>query len=570
MPFAIRQIRHPQGSRLRRAALLLVLVALPLVTLVQSAGAIVAPAITGISPSSGPSAGGTVVTITGTGFLGATSVKFGATSVGVGSINIAGTSMTATSPLSSVGTVHVRVLGAPGGTSPAVPADLFTFFTTPNITGLDPSSGPTAGGTVVTVFGSGFSGVTSVTFGGTLVSPSNVSNGSLTVVAPAHAIGVVDIRVATPAGTSPNTSADNYTYANGPVVTSVSPSSGLTAGGTTVTISGSGFAGATSVTFGGSFASILQVLSTQIIVVSPPHIGGTYDVIVNTPAGPSLNTAADNFTFVGSAFVTGIFPSSGPIAGGTVVAVTGGGFLGATAVSFGGTLVLPSNVTDGQLIVVSPPGLAGQVHVQVIVAAVASPATNADIFTYTGVVVTAISPSSGPASGGTVVTITGSGFLTTTSVSFGNVGAASIQSITNTQIIAVSPDQGAGTVHVRVNTPGGSSPSVAADQFTYVGTTTLTYTLYFRWNLIVWNGLDNILVSAAIRGQETPANPATNDVSSLISAIFHWVDPQQIWQGYFPSGEAFPGANDFTTFRTGQPYWIAITQTSGVTWTVSR
>ena len=88
MTFAIHPVRHPRGSRLRMAALLLVLGALPLLTLAQSAGAIVGPAITGISPSSGPFTGGTVVTITGSGFTGATSVKFGTTSVGVGSINI--------------------------------------------------------------------------------------------------------------------------------------------------------------------------------------------------------------------------------------------------------------------------------------------------------------------------------------------------------------------------------------------------------------------------------------------------------------------------------------------------
>ena len=81
--------------------------------------------------------------------------------------------------------------------------------------------------------------------------------------------------------------------------------------------------------------------------------------------------------------------------------------------------------------------------------------------------VTGVSPSSGSTAGGDTVTITGSGFTGTTAVSFGANPSASFTVDTDAQITAVSP-AGSGTVDVTVTTPGATSPTGSADQFTYV------------------------------------------------------------------------------------------------------
>jgi large repetitive protein len=81
--------------------------------------------------------------------------------------------------------------------------------------------------------------------------------------------------------------------------------------------------------------------------------------------------------------------------------------------------------------------------------------------------VTAVSPASGPAAGGTLVTITGTNFTGATSVSFGGAAATSFTVISATSITAISP-AGTGTVDVVVTTPSGSSATSPADQFTYV------------------------------------------------------------------------------------------------------
>ena len=88
------------------------------------------PTVTGVSPSSGPTAGGTSVTITGTDFTGAGAVSFGATAGLVVHVNSA-TQITATTPADGAGTVDVTVTTG-GGTSGTSGVDHFTFTAVPS------------------------------------------------------------------------------------------------------------------------------------------------------------------------------------------------------------------------------------------------------------------------------------------------------------------------------------------------------------------------------------------------------------------------------------------------------
>ena len=130
-----------------------------------------------------------------------------------------------------------------------------------------------------------------------------------------------------------------------------------------------------------------------------------------------------------------------------------------------------------------------------------------------------------------------------------------------------APTHAAGTVNIQVVTPTGTSAVATAATFTY-GSSTTTYTLSVRWSLIVWQGTNGMSVAAALKGLETPDNPATNDVSGRVTAIFRWDGGSQTWKGYFPGSEGVPGANDFSTLTKGEAYWIAINGTSSTTWTV--
>ena len=271
-----------------------------------------APVVIAALPSSGPTAGGTFVTVTGTGFSGVTGVTFGG--VAGTAVNVVSTTqLSVVSPAHGAGVVHL-IVTASSGSSAATPADHFTYQTpprAPTVTGVSPGSGPTAGGTSVTVTGTGFSGVTGVTFGGVAGTAVNVvSTTQLSVVSPAHGAGVVHLIVTASSGSSAATPADHFTYQTpprAPTVTGVSPGSGPTAGGTSVTVTGTGFSGVTGVTFGGAAGTAVNVVSTtQLSVVSPPHATGAVDVVVTNGLGASAVVPSDQFAYSDAAGPTGV------------------------------------------------------------------------------------------------------------------------------------------------------------------------------------------------------------------------------------------------------------------------
>jgi hypothetical protein len=194
-----------------------------------------------------------------------------------------------------------NVLGAPFTPNSTDMALANTLCSLPVVQKVTPSAGSVAGGTAVTITGANFTGATSVFFGTSAASSFMVNNsGSIAAVAPAGS-GSVDVTVTTSAGTSATSIADRYTFTSstsGPTVSSVSPAGGPTVGGSTVTITGSGFTGAIYVMFGGAFAPAFTVNSDTLITATvPPDSTGTVDVTVATANGTSTTSAADRFSY---------------------------------------------------------------------------------------------------------------------------------------------------------------------------------------------------------------------------------------------------------------------------------
>src|SRR5205085_848213 len=243
------------------------------------------------------------------------------------------------------------------------------------------------------------------------------------------------------------------------------PGSGPAMGGSDVVVTGTNFIGATAVKFG-TTADLEFVVdsSTQVTAMVPGLTAGTYDVTVTTPGGTSATSGADQFTAVTppAPTVVDIYPSSGPMAGGTSVVITGTSFTGATLVAFGNVNATSFTVnSDSQITATSPPQLSGTVDITVTTPSGVSPIDPDDQFTYEAAApaVTGISPSNGSTAGGTAVTITGSNFTGAFGVSFGTVPALTIQVVSDTSIVAVSPLAAAGTVDITVTTINGTSPT---------------------------------------------------------------------------------------------------------------
>ena len=262
-----------------------------------------APRVTGLSPTAGSTLGGATVTISGSGFSGASAVTFGTTAAESFSESSAG-KIVATAP-AGTGTVDVTVT-TPAGTSATSAADQYSYYIPAAVTGLSPSSGPAVGGTKVTITGSVLYAASAVTFGTTSAVFKVTSNSKIVATAP-PGTGTVDVRVTTPAGASAAVTADKYTYVAAPAVTGLSPTTGSTLGGTKVTITGSVFGGASAVKFGTSAAASFSVSSASEIVATAPAGTGTVDVRVTTPAGTSAVVTADRYTYIAPLItVTGV------------------------------------------------------------------------------------------------------------------------------------------------------------------------------------------------------------------------------------------------------------------------
>jgi hypothetical protein len=240
-----------------------------------------APVVSGLSLTSCSTLGigNGFLVITGGGFAGASAVYFGAVPASdFGPLSVlSDNAIEVHAPGQAAGVVDVTVVRA-GVTSATSPASKFTYFVppTPTVSALSQSSGHTLGGYVFAIAGSGFSGATAVQFG-TARSTAYwvVSDNCIKVTAPPNALGVVDVTVVGPGGTSATTAADQFTYVLPPPPTVVAVSPPQAPAGADVFLLGSNFAGVTGVTFGGVAATAFYVRngSDKIIQVTAPPGG---------------------------------------------------------------------------------------------------------------------------------------------------------------------------------------------------------------------------------------------------------------------------------------------------------
>jgi len=296
------------------------------------AGAAVVPRIvmaasaTAVTPTSGTPLGGQTVTIAGAGFTGATGVTFGGTPATAFTV-VDDTTITATTPAHTSGAVDVVVQQPTGDSAPLT----YTYLAAPTIAYVDYNRVSEAGGTVVHLGGSGFTGATGVTFGGTAAPTFTVTDDShIDVTTPAHAPGVVDVVVQSPNGDSAASSI-TYVPVTTAVITSITPDHGVPNTNPTVTLTGTGFLGTLFVWVDGT-VSFTIVSDTTLTYVSPLMGPGTTDVKIQTATGWS---APVTFTTGPGTTIASVSPATA--SPGDTVTLTGSCFTNATGVQFGST-----------------------------------------------------------------------------------------------------------------------------------------------------------------------------------------------------------------------------------------
>ncbi|TVR39871.1 MAG: T9SS C-terminal target domain-containing protein [Cryomorphaceae bacterium] len=401
----------------------------------------VAPFLFSVTPAEPACEGGSLLTLQGSNFCNASSVTIGGTPVSITSVT--STEIVVTAPSGSGVGLDVLVT-TPSGVSNAVAVS----YAAPVLTSVVPSNILCEGGTMLTLTGTNFCDATSVTIGGQAVTINSVSPTEIEVVSLPGSGSGLDVVVTTPSGVS-NSLSVSY---EAPNLTFVAPTTIPCAGNITMTLVGTNFCDATSVTIGGVNAPIMSVDPTMIIATALPGTGSNLSVVVTTPSGVS------NALLVSYAppVLNSVTPSVVPCEGGASLTLLGTDFCSASSVTIGGSPVMITSVTPTEIVVTAPSG--SGVDLDVVVTT-PSGVSNAVAVSYAAPVLTSVVPSNIPCEGGTTLTLTGTNFCDATAVTIGGV-AASINSITPTQMEVTSPPGSGLNLDVVVSTPSGTSNAV--------------------------------------------------------------------------------------------------------------
>ena len=345
-------------------------------------------------------------------------------------------------------------------TDAAPPADAAP--SAPVIMSLSPTTENLLGGDVIQLVGTGFTGATTVTFDG--ISGTSLilnSDSRLSVVAPAHGAGLVDVVVFTPNGSATLTA--GFSYGPGPIINDVGPLIVPSFGGTIIDVIGSNLASTISVILeNGSHAAVNVISDNEVQWTTPIHPPGASVATVTTLFG---STTIDlQFDAVPTA--GGITPSHGSLIGGTEVTLVGADLTDTVSVSVCGTATLFSVISDTVLTFVTPANAAGLCDV--IITTLGGTASVAGGFTFDELLsISAISPAQASINGGTTVTIAGHGFTNVTAVDFGTTPGLGLTILSDSGLTVIAPPGGVGTVDITVSSSDDTSATTPADQFTY-------------------------------------------------------------------------------------------------------
>jgi len=460
-----------------------------------------APTIDSVSPAAGKLSGGDTVTIAGTNFVDGVTVTVGGTACGSVTF-VSATSLTCVTPYLSppVGSVGAKDVVVTNPDNQYVTATgAFTYVAPPTFVSVSPNTGPTAGGTTITITGTDFvTGDTVTLYGGVgklgdCTNVQVVDSTTITCNTPAGTAGVSDINIddiykQNALGT------EAFTFVAPPTFISLSPTSGPPAGGTRITITGTGFAAGDTVVFlgptGGDYCTNLQVVDSSTITCdTPASTSGqkavlifdiynkaaagnkifTYTAPVFTASTPSIpNTYVGSFSAVQTETVTNT-GNGNLVFGAAAVTKTGANPADYTIVADNCSNQTVAPAATCTVTYKFKSAVAGTRTANLVFAsnAASSPNTVALSAVAMGVVtIRKIDESSGSTRGGTTVEITGTGFNAAATVTIGGVTATVTKRKGSTSITVRTPARATtGKVLVVVTNPDTGNASY--NGFTY-------------------------------------------------------------------------------------------------------
>ena len=374
------------------------------------------PTITSIVPNITPLSG-LPITITGSNFY---STEQSPLTLTIGASPVAITSFTqssiiATTPALAAGIQNV-IINAVGGSI----ASSIIYTNTPTISNIVPNVVPSTIASAITIYGTDFYSTAqnplSLTFGSSPLVITSFTQTSISTIVPPSTIGTYQLEVTAVGGLS---NPSDITYVTNPIITSIVPNIAPLSG-LPITITGSNFYSTAqnplSLTFGSSPLAITLFTQTSITATTPPSTIGTYPLRVTAVGGLSNPSG---ITYVSNPTITSIVPDGGFSGGNTSITINGSNFFSSIGNPLSVTIGSPVTITSftpstisGTTNITSPPGI-----YNVIVNASGGPSTLSNAYKYANApTILSLNPSRGPTIGNVPITISGTNFITTSTI----------------------------------------------------------------------------------------------------------------------------------------------------------
>ena len=447
--------------------------------------------ITQLLPTRGSLHGGTVVMLSGSGFINSTrlSCRFGSTIVLATFLN--NTAIVCASPAASI-EKHVNVHASNNGVDFSSVGKQFMFALEAIVKGLSPRIGPSEGGTKILVSGSNFQDIDALKCHFTSdkhtqsTVASFISQNAVMCYSPKYSnSGPVEVFVSKDSVVKTAHHSVTFMYYENNIVTSLSPSRGSETGNTPVVILGTNFLASDTLMckFGDNVPTVASWISSVAIrCSSPSNSPGSVVAVEVSNNGIDFTTNHVMYTYVETLSVSSILPDSGPMHGGTRIQVFGSGLMQSTAgfCKFGSASqsTRAVHVSNNSIECVTPAQIkSGSVCVEVS-------NNNVDFshncipFQFTKAArIIEMYPKHGPKSGNTHITIKGKHFRAGhMQCRFGAIKTKAIESASNDTIVCVSPSSSLQNyVTLEVSNNDGIDFSQNGLQFMFVETPVINY-----------------------------------------------------------------------------------------------
>jgi len=431
-----------------------------------------APLVTGVQPEQGPTAGGANIVVFGDHFQEGCLVLVG-DRLATSTDRVGPTRLEVVTPPGMPGSVSVIVTN-PDGKVGWLP-DAYRYLAPPSVDSVLPAEGPSAGGTAIVVSGAGFVPGLQLRIAGILAEELQLVSGEeLRAVTPPGAPGPAEVSVISPDGQVGSLPA-GFVYTPPPVIERIEPTRGSTEGGLWVHLFGSGYRAGASVHFGNVASPTVQVLAPgELRAFTPEHPSGPVGVTVTNIDGFS-DVLPGAFTFVPPPSLSSAAPNAGPSDGGTVVTVVGRFFDPACRLYFGNTEAADLHFENPTVLTAVAPEHAPGIVALRVVNPDGQQGLMPGAFTYFPPIpppdLQTMAPNFGPLVGGTLATLTGSGFQVGARVWVGeNEVRANEVTVQSGGQIRVRVPRGVepATVAVRVLNPDGQEDTLDNPGFTYL------------------------------------------------------------------------------------------------------